>query len=392
MPRGERRKIIRPMNFQAYNRDMHIGIDSRLPYYERGGISQYTIQLILALSTVDRSNQYTVFQSRKDIKSCTPPGATNFKPVRLWTPCHHSVERYALGIEIMPRRLDLFHSPDFIPPALGSKKRLITIHDLNFLWFPEFISADSHRYYSGQIHWAVHAADQISADSNHTRQDLIERLNVPPEKVTTIHLAANPIFTNSYAADSINETLAKYNLPAGFILFVGTISPRKNVKTVIRAYERIVHEKAIDIPLVLVGSQGYLYEELVGIVDELGLRDMVRHFTSVEDQELARFYSAAGVLVLPSYYEGFGLPPLEAMHCGCPVVVSNRASLPEVVGEAGIILDPEDIDGWAEAINRVLTDSTLRFELVQAGKNQARRFTWDKTAKATLRLYEKCMQ
>ncbi|MBE2225395.1 MAG: glycosyltransferase, partial [Anaerolineae bacterium] len=191
---------------------MHIGIDCRLPFYQMGGISQYTIYLIQALAEIDQENRYTIFHSRKDGRSYLPP-APNFQRRNVWTPSHHRLERHAFAAELLPHRLDVCHSPDFIPPAAGAKRFIITVHDLNFLFYPQFLTADSLRYYRDQIEWAVAQADHISVDSHTTRQDMIERLNVPPEKITTVYLAANPLYERPFSQQEIDETLKQHNLP-----------------------------------------------------------------------------------------------------------------------------------------------------------------------------------
>ncbi|MCA9936451.1 MAG: glycosyltransferase, partial [Anaerolineales bacterium] len=143
---------------------MHIGIDARLPYYQMGGISQSVLHLLPTLAALDRGNRYTVFHLGRDGRTYTP-SAPNFQRRDLYTPCHHRLERWALGAELLPHRLDVLHSPDFIPPALGAKRRIITVHDLNFIYYPQFLTEDSLRYYNGQIQWACQTADHIAADS-----------------------------------------------------------------------------------------------------------------------------------------------------------------------------------------------------------------------------------
>ena len=366
---------------------MRVGIDCRLPYYQMGGISQYILQLLLALAELDYENEYLIFHSRKDGRSHLPPAAQNFRRVDLWTPCHHRLERWALSAELLPYKVDIFHSPDFIPPQRGGKQQIITVHDLNFIYYPEFLTADSRRYYSGQIEWAVQRADHISADSRHTRQDLIERLNVPAQKVTAVHLAANPVYTQPQPEEAVRETLAAFNLPAGFLLFVGTLEPRKNIPLLLDAYRLLRQEGVTDLPLVLVGRKGWLFDEIFERIGQLGLKEQVRQLSGVDDERLTHLYSAASLLALPSFYEGFGLPPLEAMHCGCPVIVSNGGSLPEIVEQAGIILPPDNAEAWAEAMAQVLTDGAKREAMRTAGFEQAKKFNWQTAAAQTLQIY-----
>ncbi|MCA9896551.1 MAG: glycosyltransferase family 4 protein [Ardenticatenaceae bacterium] len=367
---------------------MHIGIDVRLPFYQMGGISQYILHLLPALAALDSENQYSLFHLGRDGRSYTPHAAPNFQRKNVHTPSHHKLERWALGLELLPHRLDVLHSPDFIPPQWGGRRKVITVHDLNFIFYPQFLTQASMAYYANQIERAVQVADHISADSHATRHDLIEQLHVPPEKITTVHLAANPLYEREYEETAVSATLQKHNLPRDFILFVGTLEPRKNLPFLIRAYDELLQQGEIDVPLVLVGGKGWLFEEVFTTIDELGLHDKVRHLTGIFDEELAHFYHAAGVLVTPSHYEGFGLPALEAMHCGCLVIVSNRGSLPEVVGQAGMQLPLDDEVVWTDALRRVLTDSALRQKMITRGHDQAKTFTWQKAAQMTLEIYK----
>ncbi len=366
---------------------MHIGIDARLPYYQMGGISQYILHLLPALAALDTQNLYTILHSRKDGRSYIPT-APNFRRQNVWTPCHHKLERWALGGEVTRFGLDVLHSPDFIPPHFGAKRRIITVHDLNFIYYPQFLTADSLRYYAQQIEWAVDVADHISADSHATRQDLITHLHVPPEKVTTVHLAANPLYVAEFDDTAVSATLQKYKLPRGFILCVGTLEPRKNIPFLLDVYRKLRIVNNVDVPLILVGRKGWIYEEIFATIAESNLTDSVFHLEGIYDQELAHLYHGAGVLVTPSHYEGFGLPALEAMHCGCPVIVSNRGSLPEIAGDAGLVLDVVDEEAWAEALYNVLSDSDLRERMITEGYTQADSFSWRNTAVQTLKIYQ----
>lgn len=366
-----------------------IGIDCRLPYYQKGGISQYTIHLLGALAELDDGHVYHVGQMGKDGVDYAPKDA-RFGRFDLLTPCHHRWERYALAVELYAKKrgLQVWHSPDFIPP-LWAGRRLITVHDLNFIYYPQFLTAESRRYYSAQIEWAVRVADHISADSHQTKRDLVGLLGVPAEKVTAVHLSVNPLYQRSYALEEVEATLRQHNLPRGFVLAVGTLEPRKNLPTLLRAYHQLLNEAAVDVPLVLVGRKGWLYDEIFEVVAALGLGEWVRHLEGVYDEQLAHLYHAAGVLATPSHYEGFGLPALEAMNCGCPVVVSGRGSLPEIVGTAGLVLPADDVDAWADGLGRVLGDTAVREAMIAAGRVQAARFSWREAAEKTRMLYER---
>lgn len=365
---------------------MRIGIDLRLPTYQMGGISQYALHLLPALAALDSHNEYVVFHHVKERRLFTPQ-QPNFRSARLFTPCHHRWEREALSLELLPHRLDVWHSPDFIPPRRGARRHVATIHDLNFLHDPDYLTADARRYYNDQIAWAVRRADMISADSESTRRDIINLLGAPPERVRTVYLAANPLYACPVEPSAVAETLRRYDLPRGFLLYVGAIEPRKNVPVLLRAYDVLRREWGVDRPLVLIGRRGPLADDVFTLIDALHLQPFVRHLTGVGDVQLAHLYHAAALLALPSLFEGFGLPPLEALHCGCPVVSSDRGSLPEIVGDAGFLLDPHDIPAWVDALYTVLSDDAVRAGMQQRGFLQAARFTWSAAAAATLELY-----
>jgi glycosyltransferase involved in cell wall biosynthesis len=366
---------------------MRIGIDCRLPTYRMGGISQYVLDLIPALAAIDHENEYLVFHSRKEQSSFLPAAGRRWQRRTLWTPPHHRLERWTLAGELARHKLDVFHSPDFIPPQSGAGRRVITVHDLNFLYFPELLTTESRRYYNDQIGWAVQTADAISADSEATRKDIIAKLNVPSEKVTTIHLAANPLYSRTPAVVEVEKTLEHFGLRSGFFLFVGTLEPRKNLPFLLRVYARLRAERNIQEPLVLVGRRGWLYEEIFATIDALNLAPYVFHFDGVSDVELQHLYTAACALVTPSLYEGFGLPALEAQHSGCPAVVSDRGSLPEIVGPSGLVLDLDDEDSWVETLALLAMDQDFRSLVIVAGREQAQKFQWQETARKTLSLY-----
>ncbi len=367
---------------------MKIGIDARIAHYSRGGIRRYVVHLVEALADLDGENDYRILRSRKDHASL--PLAPNFRRVPCWTPPHHRLERWALAIEIARLNLDLLHSPDLIPPRFGYDRSVITVHDLNFIYYPRFLTAESRRYYNEQIQWAGERADHILADSHATKTDLVSVLGVAPEKVTVVHLAADSSFRPVPDAE-VHQVAERYGLEPGFVLFVGTLEPRKNIPGLLHAYRNLLDQETTAGPLVLVGGKGWLYEEIFARVEALGLGEHVRFLHGVPDGDLPGLYNAATVLAIPSFYEGFGLPALEAMCCGTPVVAADRASLPEVVGETGILFDPEDPDAIARALKRVLTDESLHARMRNLGLERASTFGWRRVAQETLEVYREVL-
>jgi len=361
---------------------MQIGLDVRLTYYTHGGIANYVRRLAADLPARDSEHRYTHLYHRGHTETFSPLA----RRVDCWTPAHHWLESMALSVEVSRHRLDLLHSPDFIPPLWGYRRSVITVHDLTFLSHPEFLTDMSRRYYNRQIHTAVKLADAISADSHATKADLVNLLSVIPEKITVIHLGLDEAF-HLLPADEVAATLTRLGLAPGYMLFVGTFEPRKNVPGLFAGYFRLRKLLPDAPPLVLVGHRGWLFDATASLMKDLGLEQHVRFFENLPAADLPAVYNGASLFLLPSHYEGFGFPVLEAMGCGVPTIISNRASLPEIGGEAVLQVDPDDPDALAEALRRALTDSGLRETMRAKGLEQVKHFTWDKTVQATLALY-----
>ncbi len=361
-----------------------IGIDLRLHAYAPGGISRYARHLAEALVPLVDPAALALVYHRKEPSPLDLPGVRAY---RAWTPPHNRWERWALGAELAPLRLDLFHSADFIPPAWGARHFVITVHDLNFLYYPQYLTAEARRYYNDQIRWAVDRADAISADSHATKRDLVALLGVPEERVTVVHLGADPAF-HSLPEANVAAVLERYGLAPGYLLFVGTWEPRKNLPGLLEALS-VLHRRGERRHLVIAGRPGWLYEEIFTRVQALNLEPWVHFIEQVPADDLVAFYNGALLLAMPSFYEGFGFPALEALQCGTPAVVADRASLPEVVGEAGLLIDPESPEAIAEACLRVAQDADLRLRCREAGFRHAALFTWESTAQKTLAIYRR---
>jgi glycosyltransferase involved in cell wall biosynthesis len=353
-------------------------------YYSQAGIGQYILHLVNGLAKMDAENEYVLLQSRKD--ETTILDQPNFRRVSLWTPSHHRLERYSMNVELVRLGLDVLHSPDFIPPHRPSCKSVITVHDLAFLLYPHFLTKESARYY-GHIDQAVRWTDHIISVSESTKRDTIQHLGVPEDKITVVYEAANPIFRPIDRDQAREQVRNRHGVDGPYVLFVSTIEPRKNVPTLIRAVWQLMECYKEDVHLVLAGGKGWLFEDAFAVVEALKMDSRVHFVGRVSSEDLLYLYNAAELLAHPAFYEGFGLPPLEAMACGLPVVVSNVASLPEVVGDAGLLIDPQNVDELTVAMWRVLTGDELRQEMREQGLRQAARFSWERAARETLDIY-----
>ncbi len=365
---------------------MHVGIDARLVYYTRAGIGEYTLRLTHALAATYPGDHFTLLQ---DSRSAQPLlAAENVVISRTRVPSHHRLEQYLLPLAVNSLNADVFHSPDFIPPLRSRGRSVITIHDLAFLIYPHFLTQEAARYY-GQIDRAVRHADQIIAVSQSTKYDVVRMLGAPEDKISVIYEAADPQFQPVDLATALQHVEALYSLPTEFILFVSTIEPRKNIAGLLRAYRRLRDDYKLTPALVLAGAPGWLSDDVYALVDKLALRPHCFFLGRVDSHDLRYLYNAARCLVHPAFYEGFGLTPLEAMACGTPVVVSNVSSLPEVVGDAALLVDPQNDEEITVALWRVLTDQALRETLRAKGLQRAAAFSWQRAAEQTMAVYRK---
>ena len=277
----------------------------------------------------------------------------------------------------------MLHSADFVPPFRRPCPAVITVHDLGFLHYPETLTDESRRYY-GQVGRAVRSAERIIAVSHHTARDLTEHLGAT-DRVRVVHNGVGDEFRAASEA-AIAAARAAYGVEKPYILFLGTLEPRKNLGTLVKAF-RIVRDRH-DVLLLLVGRRGWLYQPIFDTIEQLGLRDVVRVVEDARPEDFPALYSGAAAFAYPSLYEGFGLPPLEAMACGTPTVVAGTSSLPEVVGDAALLHPPTDHAALAATLIRLLDDDALRAELGRRGPARAARFTWQEAARRTLDVYQ----
>lgn len=365
---------------------MHIGIDARLVYHTRAGIGEYTLRLTQALAELYPDQRFTLLQDVRAGQAFVK--ADNVVVARTRVPSHHRAEQLLLPWVVRALGVDVFHSPDFIPPFRARGRSVITIHDLAFLIYPHFLTKEAARYY-GQIDRAVRHADQIIAVSQSTKNDLVRMLGAPEDKITVIYEAADPVFQPLERSASWRHVHEIYDLPEDYILFVSTIEPRKNIGALLRAYRRLRDDYRLTPDLALGGSPGWLSDDIYNLVDKLDLRPYCHFLGRVAAHDLVHLYNAARVLVHPAFYEGFGLTPLEAMACGTPVIVSNVSSLPEVVGDAAILIDPEHDEEITVALWRILSDDGLFESLRAKGLQRAAAFSWRRAAEQTMAVYHK---
>jgi glycosyltransferase involved in cell wall biosynthesis len=369
---------------------LRIAIDARLNAYRQGGIPQYTRQLLSALAEIAPNDQFVSLQHRRQPRPLSD--RPNVVQHTLWTPPHHRLEQWTLPLELLAVRPQVLHCPDFIAPQRRFCPAVVTIHDLAFLRFPEILTDDARAYY-GQVQRSTASADGIIAVSEATRRDICELLDIPPERVHVIYEAADPVYRRVETRAGEQRKLGGVQITAdGFLLFVSTIEPRKNVPMLLKAL-RIAIDRQPErrYKLVIVGSRGWRDTPIYATVRELHLEEHLIFTGAISIYDLRWLYSACRLYVNPSLYEGFGLPLLEAMACGAACLAADTSSLPEVGGDAARYLPPREPEAWANAIEQLWDDEPAQRELGQRGLARALRFSWPDAASATLNLYRQAI-
>ncbi|MER3428684.1 MAG: glycosyltransferase family 1 protein [Pyrinomonas sp.] len=372
---------------ETKSRAMHVAIDAHAVGTKLAGNETYITGLIEALAAIDCENRYTLY--------VTKPQAVR-KFARRWpnvelrrTLPHTPFIRIPLSLvaELCLRPVDLLHV-QFTAPPVTPCPVVVTVHDLAFEHLPETFRRRSWMQLRLTVRWTTKRAAQIIVPSEYTRRDLIATYGIAPDRITVTPLAAASRFAPVEAA-RVRRVCARYGIQGAYILAVGSIQPRKNLGRLFAAYERLQRKSAQgNLPrLVVVGKRAWLFETTLRAAERLG--DRVLFTGYVPEEDLPPLYAGALCFVYPSFFEGFGLPPLEAMQCGTPVLVGNRTSLPEVVGEAGLMVNPFDEAELAEALERLIEDASLRAELSRRGLERARQFNWHHTARLTLEAYKK---
>lgn len=365
---------------------MRIAIDARLNAYRRGGIPQYTRQLLTALSEIATEEQFVSLQHRDMLRPLAV--APNVTRRTIYTPPHHRFERWTLPFEVALARPDILHFPDFIAPTYRPCPAVVTIHDLAFMHYPQILD-DAARAFYQQVLTNTHRADAVIAVSEATRQDVVQFLDVPVDDVKVVYEAAAPMFRRMDLRPGEARVLNGKPVAADtFMLFVSTLEPRKNLPTLLQAL-RICLDRDPSRPykLVIVGGRGWNDEPIFEAIRDLRLADHVLLAGSVGQYDLRWLYNACQFYINPSLYEGFGLPLLEAMACGAACLAAATSSLPEIAGDAALYVPPLEPDQWADAMEALWDNTERQAELGRIGQARSQRFSWTRAARETLQIY-----
>jgi glycosyltransferase involved in cell wall biosynthesis len=377
---------------------VRIGIDLSLVPGQRAGVGQYAYQLARALAGIDRENSYLLYPVFYYIvhpahRAVRLPAAPNMRTALRRLPAGlvswlWRVDRPDAFKERLLGRVDVVHSTSYCAPRLSRGRRLVvTIHDVTFLTHPEFhLPANVEHCLTGARR-AIERADQLIAVSESTRRDLIEWMHAPADRITVTPEAADPDFARVTDRAQLERVRRRYDLPERFVLFLGAMEPRKNLLRLLDAWAALKPAIRRETWLVVAGADGWLNDGVRARVDALGLEDRVRFTGYIEAGDVAALYSLATVFAYPSLWEGFGLPVLEAMACGTPVLTSDVSSLPEVAGDAAVLVSPTDVNAIADGLTRLLDDAALRSDLAARGLRRAAAFSWERCARETLAVY-----
>jgi glycosyltransferase involved in cell wall biosynthesis len=374
---------------------MRIALDYTAGIRQGAGVGLYVRSLVNAILEQDASNEYTLIASGRSTKEHSFPTASNVRGRNVYIPDRYLNIlwyrwRVPLYANIFTGPVDIYHGLDFgLPPLAGKARKVVTVYDLAFLQHPETAVPSLAAYLNKVVPESVAAADVVAAISYATKQALIEYYRTPPQKITVIPCGIAPHFQRIVDPTLLETTRRKFDLKGRLVLSVGTLEPRKNHLGLIEAFYEVQQNKENSAILAIAGGKGWLYEETQRTVTKLKLEDKVRFLGHISDLELITLYSLADVFAFPSFFEGFGMPPLEAMACGAPVITSNTSSLPEVTGDAAILIDPLDTHALANAISRLLGNEQLQEDLRQKGFLQAQKYTWSNAAHKMLSVYQK---
>ena len=366
------------------------GIDTRWVESKvaAAGTNTYIESLVKGLVALDHDNRYHLWGAPVPV---TAPNAHNDRFTGRWRRAWQLVWK-TVGwptVDLVGPKVDLWHFTNYVAPPTH-RPFVLSVLDLTFVQHPDFVEPKNLQFLRKWVPDSIERADQVITISEAARESILESFKVPADKVTVTHLACDPEYFEEVPVEQRQRIKEKYGIEGDYFLAVGTLEPRKNLKSLLLAYAAM--RKETPDQLVVVGGQGWLFEETQELLRKLGLGTRVVMTGYVPKEEMPALYQGAKLFVFPSFYEGFGIPILEAMAGGTPVLCSNTSSMPEVAGTAALYFDPEDTKGIRLALQRALGDQQLRERLAEAGREQAALFSWEQTAQQTLAVYERVLQ
>jgi glycosyltransferase involved in cell wall biosynthesis len=371
-----------------------IGIDATALPSRPVGAGRYIIQLIRTLAALEPEEELIVFAYPDGRELIDVPEREGFRWAIL--PAKSPARRLLWEQTLFPRvageyRLDLLHSLHYTRPRWLPCASVVTFHDMTFFLYPQLHTRARRLFFPPAIRFSARHADALLTISESTRRDAIRLLNIPPEKIFATQLGVDASFRPVADPDARAAVRRRYDLPETFILYVGLVEPRKNLPVLIRAL-RSLADWGLSYPLVIAGRFGWMYQQVLAEIEALDLKENVRFLGYVPQADLPIVYNLACCFVYPTLYEGFGFPALEALACGTPLVTTAVSSLPEIVGEAGLLVPPGDEGALAAAVQAVITDAGLRARLAQEGPKRASQFAWERTAQQTLQVYRRVLE
>lgn len=356
---------------------MRVAIDARkLHDY---GIGTYVRNLVTELARQDDDAEYVLLCNTADVDELNAMGR-RFQPRVVRAGNYSTREQWDVPWALARARVDLFHAPHYVVSPLTTCRFVVTIHDCIHLRFPQYLpSRGALTYARMMMGFSARRSQRVLTVSQASKDDILHYLQVPASKVEVIYNALDTRLAGEPTADEVAHVRERFQLTAPFVLYTGNIKPHKNVDRLIEAFSQLRGQGFTDTKLLIIGDEISKYPNLRRLVHRHQLHQHVRFLGFVPDATLAVLYRLAAVFVFPSLYEGFGLPPLEAMAAGAPVITSNTSSLPEVVGDAAILIDPMDPGAIAQAMARVLTDAPLRADLIRRGRDRVHAFSWERS-------------
>jgi glycosyltransferase involved in cell wall biosynthesis len=356
------------------------------------GIGTYVRNLLRYLARIDKNTEYVLFCRADDCATIEESGE-NFRAVPELARQYSIKEQLRIPLDLRREKIDLFHAPHYVLPALIPCKAVVTIHDCIHLRFPQYLPSRLGYAYARTSMWiATHRSTRVLTVSEASKRDILKYFHVPQHKIDVIYNGIDERFGETPSPDEVLRVRERYQLNDPFVLYAGNIKPHKNLERLIEAFHLLRRNGHETVKLLIIGDEISKYATLRRAVHKYKLHKHVRFFGFVPDKTLAVLYRLARVFVFPSLYEGFGLPPLEAMASGTPVITSNVSSLPEVVGDAALLIDPYEPAAIAQAMHRVLTEPSLREDLRRRGLLRVKDFSWERSIRRVHEIYQEVLE